>query len=293
MQTVWTAMISYLCNIGYPDEGDTRPRSNVMVEGLSIDCLFDSGSSVTLISWATFLKLKKPGMTLSHNDSELKTASGENLTVRGQINLEYKFGNRKCVRPTIVVEGLYNKAIIGNDTMRTEGFILDPARKSIRIVPPSKDSSFAILAKRSYTIESGSEQIIECIFNTDKDIKDMDILTSEGFSDPILKQNLEMVEMLTRGTQRRTGNILISNHSDKPVVIPRKAQIGHGISSGGHEMVGIEETSEIIEERSNVIKRKSLVTANDVDLSRIPVEWKGKYLNVLNRFSRYICLAIR
>lgn len=276
-------MLTYLCQLGpgSNNDNDTRPRTNFLIEGKSINGLFDSGSSVTLVNWATYLHLRRPGMKLKETKNVLKTASGEELRVRGQVNLSFTFGKRVCIRPTIVVEGLKSQVIIGNDTMRTEGFILDPARQRITIRPPSNE--FPVLIKKAYSIDAESEQLIECIFDTTTDLTDMDLLTTEDFIDPVLHQSLEVVEGLFRGNASRNGSLVIANVSSEPVYIPKRTQIGTVKTAGGYELIElIDETEEMINQ--SVMRKPPSVTSNDIDLSHIPVPYRSAYLGLMNKY---------
>ena len=220
-------------------------------------------------------------MKLSETTNVLKTASGEELKIRGQINLTFTFGSKVFVRPTIVVEGLKSKVIIGNDTMRSVGFILDPARQRILIRPPT--SNFPVLIKKAYTIEAGQEQLVDCIFDTTEDLTDIDLMATDDIKDPVLNQSLEIVEGLFRGNQSKNGSIVLANTSSEDVYIPKRSQLGRMHTTGGYEIIElVEETAELIKDA--VINKNPRITINDIDLSQIPVEFRSAYLGLCNKY---------
>ncbi|XP_058445188.1 uncharacterized protein LOC131426458 [Malaya genurostris] len=101
--------------ISYPVPNDNRPYAQVKIGDYPLCVLLDSGSNHTLVSETFFNKLKFNKIHNSSKNVILRSASGDELQVRGEAHLPFEF--QGCIRviPTLVVKNLSINCICGMD----------------------------------------------------------------------------------------------------------------------------------------------------------------------------------
>jgi hypothetical protein len=275
MARVWVSMLSYL-SVMASETVNERPHSHIGVEKSKVNSLFDTGSDLTLMNWATYLRIRIPGMKLEQSNTIIKTASGEILTVRGQVNLEYKINRHQCVRPTVIVQGLKHDSIIGADTMGSEGVILDFQKRQIIIKPSS--NSFQVFTCKSVTLPGRSEREVHCSVVSDgTPLLGRDIIVTEDLEGGDVQQQIEVLESIHRVDDDSKVVLLISNVGDRPVVFNTGTRVGISHSMSGLEQRRISETV--------VVTDKKTISPSDVNLNGIPPELRGSYLDLIKDFS--------
>ena len=119
---------------------DNRPFENILVGGVNVKSLFDTGSTVTLVSRSVYSQMT-PSPKLIYEEVGLSTADGSPVKVLGKCEVDIKIKDQNMRRPIIVVECLPAECIIGMDTMISEKIHLNiPLRKVERIQQVSQVS---------------------------------------------------------------------------------------------------------------------------------------------------------
>lgn len=103
------------CFVSYPYPNDNRPYTNVGLYGIQFKALLDSGSNLTLISDSIYSKIKPRKLSPLRSSVVLRTASGEQLDVLGQLYLPFSFNGEVKIIPTLVVPKLAIACICGMD----------------------------------------------------------------------------------------------------------------------------------------------------------------------------------
>ena len=101
-------------------KSEERPILAITINGQKVPTLFDSGSCVTLLSWSAFLRLRKEGERLRPTEATLSGASGKNLQVAGETEIDMKIKERTFQRNVIVVRRLKTECILRADREATE-----------------------------------------------------------------------------------------------------------------------------------------------------------------------------
>ena len=155
---MWSILSSLLCcTIGQT----RRPVTIINFEDTKdVETLFDSGSELSLISYALFKKLPASRSPLKRLGANLVGANGGQLRVMGETSLSFSVGPRTYRRPFAVIEGLQIPAIIGMDTMAAENISIDPMNKKIRLGKVYGNSSH-LTASKSYVIQNEEETTIK------------------------------------------------------------------------------------------------------------------------------------
>ena len=97
------------CLITYPYPNENRPYTIVTVYDLKIRALLDNGSNLTIINF------KSHKITPLQNLITLRTAGGDQLQIRGQVDLPFTFNGVTKIVPTLVVPNLAIRCICGMD----------------------------------------------------------------------------------------------------------------------------------------------------------------------------------
>lgn len=105
--------------ITYPRENDNRPYISVDIYGITVSALLDSGSNLTLINDAVYNTVKPKKLFPLRDPPNLRTASGEALTVRGKVYLPFSWNGVVRVVPTLVIPNLAINCICGMDFWKT------------------------------------------------------------------------------------------------------------------------------------------------------------------------------
>lgn len=105
--------------ITYPRANDNRPYISVDIYGITVSALLDSGSNLTLINEAVYNRVKPKKLFPLPDPPNLRTASGEALTVRGKVYLPFSWNGVVRVVPTLVIPNLAINCICGMDFWKT------------------------------------------------------------------------------------------------------------------------------------------------------------------------------
>lgn len=82
---------------------------------MKIRALLDSGSNLTIINDSVFSNFKSHKITPLQNPITLRTAGGDQLQIRGQVDLPFTFNGVTKIVPTLVVPNLAIRCICGMD----------------------------------------------------------------------------------------------------------------------------------------------------------------------------------
>ncbi|CAM6053913.1 unnamed protein product [Sphagnum tenellum] len=202
-------------------EGENRPISKIGINGLKCRALFDSGSQVTLLSWAVFTRLKvRP--SLNQIEMKLNAANGSSLEVLGETNLLYNLAGYECLRPTIIVKGLKMDSIIGQDMMSAEGVKLDARTRSVIFQGPIRTS---LICKKAYTIEPHSERYISTIAG-EQILQDCVGIVEESAHDGLISC-MAIAPCALKIQARKPIPVLITNSSDIPILLRRGLKVAN------------------------------------------------------------------
>ena len=113
------------------------------VEGHNVECLVDTGATLTLISKSVW-DLIKDIHQLTEVQTPLLSASGNNLTVHGCTDLVFKLAG-KAYPTKVVVADLNISVVIGIDFMTEHNPIIDVGRDTLYL--GTKQWSYIVLVK--------------------------------------------------------------------------------------------------------------------------------------------------
>ena len=265
-------MVTYLCFYAQSDE-DVRPRTTIQVENFGLVALFDTGCSVTLLNWKTFLKIRNKAMRLKPCDSTLRTASGTSMKIRGQVVLRFGFGKHSCLRPTIVVDGLKTGCIVGADTMSSEGIVVDPARRKICIVPLKYKLS--VHSTKEILIPARQTRVIK---GSMKNF--MSVIGRDALFFGQVTNDLDVDSSLHNISSDGILHMSVTNHQDCDVLVARGRFLGTLEPNSGNEQYRVEE----IRPDHQPTRGTADAKLEDLDMSNIPGPFQPMYRALLQRF---------
>jgi len=100
--------------------------------GRAIDCLVDTGATLTLISPKVWDNVKDGTVTLSRFDKELVSASGDPINIQGKTPVQLEI-NGMQFQVTVVVADIDNDMILGLDFLQAEGGMLDLVKSTLSL----------------------------------------------------------------------------------------------------------------------------------------------------------------
>jgi len=199
-------------------QADPRPVADVWIEGCKARALFDTGSTLTLVSSALMTK-----MTL-HRPTEqpvkLSGANGSPLTTKGTYICYIKLGKRTLKHAVTFIDNLQAECVIGMDIMRKMNISLDCKSNKIIFKRGLKPDLQDIKLSSTFVLEPHTETLVTGLCPTP--------VTSglvEACTLPVGAENVQVMEGMYQGSGANLS-VLMSNFSHVPVKLDKGTTIG-------------------------------------------------------------------
>ncbi|XP_060561567.1 retroviral-like aspartic protease 1 [Ruditapes philippinarum] len=101
------------------------------VGNVSVNCLVDTGATVTVISENLWLKLKSKNK-ITPFELSVSSTSGDLLKVKGQTEIDLRF-KRHLYKTKVVVAEIGNDVVLGLDFMQQYGVCIDVIRNTMKL----------------------------------------------------------------------------------------------------------------------------------------------------------------
>ena len=269
---MWNTVVQYFKEI----PNDNRPNINVEVEGCAATALIDSGSQVNLMNVTLWEQIKEENdkIQLQGVTTILRAANGSPIHVLGE--RKFMTGIRGISKGIsfIVVTGLKCQCLLGANGMETMGMTLDMKNKKVHV-----EDDLCIRNCKKIVLEPCSEGLHEFEISH-RGCDSAEVLVEERILD-----NQVVHQESLYCAQSDKVNILLSNPTNDKVVFEKYTTY---LPADRKQ----KETTMICEEKlisstvsDQKLRRGRRYTEQDVDLSRIPGEWKKPYLELVNEFS--------
>ena len=151
---------------------DNRPHVDALIEGVSTQCLVDTGAALSVISEKFFhlvpARWKCAAVPVSPN-LRLSTASGNPLEIVGRFLISLKMLGREITRPFYIVRGLANHTVIlGVDFIREQQLVIDSSDVFFKnFVSPQDESLYVLKPLQDTVLQSRTVQPLICsVFTT-------------------------------------------------------------------------------------------------------------------------------
>ena len=269
-----------------------KPVTDIVVEGIATEALWDSGSSLTLISGALYNEIKKrrTPKLLNMPQTILRTASGSQLRILGCYQMCYEIGseNRIISGPTVVVEGMMAPCIMGMDCMKANKVTLDMESGKVAFKEPNKESIWKITTCKPESIPAFSEKLINvCLQDNNK----MDI-NGEMWCQPQNDENACPINEAIYVVNHGRLQVVLSNGTptEQQLVVGEWIGAARHVETQQYRTLDEPLCHEINEVREQKIRRiySHLQTGggdwSTANLGNIPSGWQPAYLNLLNEF---------
>lgn len=281
-------VLTTLCINGITSAKPIRPFLTVGINELDIKALFDTGATISVINWRTFLRLRNRPQLTPMNLS-VSAANGHRLKVRGSAMLKLTIHGKPIIRPFAVVENLNTDVIVGADTMDAEHIIIDVHDRTIYRKPKNTSEKISSLqlasTKGTIVMQPLEEQLIKLV--PDIQIpKNTDILVNaNGDLNPLYQISPSLVHSDPDGTIR----VVVTNPTDQtqtfqPQQISAEFEI---IDQRTQQVFNIDSVQQNFQH-----KTKPTISEKDVNLQQIPKEFQPKYLQLLNQFADILSINV-
>ena len=102
------------------------------VNGLPINCLVDTGATLTIISTKVWETLGRSSLTLSTFDQVISTASGSPIEVTGRTRVQLKVADCSCY-VDVIIANIDNELILGLDFLKLMDCQIDVGQETMVI----------------------------------------------------------------------------------------------------------------------------------------------------------------
>ena len=205
---------------------DIRPTAELMVGTKKAQCLFDTGSQVTLVAdW--FLASSAPTAKLSNFNTRLRTANNGCVTVLGETNLPYQIGDRRIEHTTVVASDVPYTCVIGADLMERLGLEIDMRTKTIKLRPDYEDSRTkdnedpdivpAVLTRNQY-LEPNQQKLVTV--KVARPTREIDTICFDSSNEQLAENNICTISETNR------IKVMAYNDSDYPLKLHKGLQMG-------------------------------------------------------------------
>ena len=253
----------------------SRPHGKLQIINVVVNALFDTGSTITLLSGETYDRFW-PKPTLKKMEIPIRAAQGSQMDVRGIMTetVTARGGSVKMIRPFVVVNNLSSECIIGMDTIKEEGIEIDlPNRKIIYPHQENTYDCYSVYASRKTIIAPWEERIVYGNCNVIIGPNES-LMINENDKPPLC-----FSEVIHR--QKGRIPIVMANPTEWPVEIVRGQKIAEGQKVSNDQLLPFEQISTIPEGKTKMDWSR---IPQDV-LNDIPKEWVSRYREMLSQFS--------
>ena len=252
----------------------SRPHGKLRIQNVIITALFDTGSTVSLISGRVFDKLW-PKPLMKKIDAQVRAAQGTKMMVRGIINVKItaRDDSFKMNRPIFVVDNLSSECIIGMDTITAEGIEIDIKNRRISYPRRSQSvESFSVFVHKQTTVLPWEERIV---YGTCETLLGPDecFMIHENENPPFCSAEI------VYGRNDKIP-IVVANPTEWPVELKRGQILATGQKIKNEQLVAFDQVHAVEMKVSRLHKSHIPLEI----LKNIPKEWVDKYQDMLARF---------
>jgi hypothetical protein len=259
-----------------------RPTMNMEVNGFPTTALVDTGASISVISWRTFLKIKNRPQ-LRQENINIRVADGNQLKVRGSALFSLKLGTRLTTRPLIVVDKLNSDLIIGSDTIAAEQLLIDVADRKIYRKPNATVPSVNAVSRSTITLEPFEEKLCTLVPNRPLP-KSSDILLNPNEN---LNPLYQITPSIVNPMPDNTLKVVVTNPTSMTQTYQPQTILAEIEVIPSHTPI-----HSIDSLRSECPPSKLHISEKDIKLDHLPDDFRPKYLQLLNQFSDVLSLNV-
>jgi transposase InsO family protein len=254
----------------------------VTLSATPVIALFDTGASISVMNWKTFLRLPNRPQ-LKQDNIAIRAANGTNLKVRGSALFPLTIGNRSTTRPIIVVEKLNTDLILGSDTIAAENLLIDVAAKKIIHKPNLSPTLISATAKNAVTLQPHEEKLCTLRPSTPVPRNAQILVNPEGD----LASLYQLAPALVNPNSDGTVTTVVTNPTSMAQTFEPNTIIAElEVISQSNQILNIDSL------RHEAQPQKQSITPKDVKLDHLPDDYKPKYLQLLNQFSDVLSLNV-
>ena len=268
-----------------------RPEVEVVVQNITTKALIDTGADISILSFRKFCKIK-PRIKLTQSNIRINVANGSQLTVKGSAILQLRVAEHKeaISQEFLVVQGAMSDCILGSDYLAATGAVLDYKNKKVKMINNIRrdedhrekdhheewmyNDESSIRATEGCTILPNSERAVMgkgAIPTTDQN----EVMISALPIGPTVQEGIAMVK------EDRSMMVIVANPGDHPRRIKRGQVIARWDAVKKDHIVQVNSIRAMGNENT---RRKDPIDENMVNLSAVPMKFRGEYLRVVNKF---------
>ena len=210
-----------------PRRLEGRPKIDALVQGTEVQCLYDSGACVSLMSEEAYKRIDYrnrpsrvdgPWLNLVGADSKV-------LKIRGKFTMHIDIGGRVIKEDVYVIPGLSSDVIIGCDIIRKHTLTWDPATDRIFYQTPNGWQRGDLTCAERTRVPAGGSRAIKVNVSEYPGLRVMrpgEAVAAIFCLDYPVGGNEGIIKINERGE----AHVIVDNLLDVDVVLPRNVSVG-------------------------------------------------------------------
>ena len=263
-----------------------RPYLAVLFEGMSLRGLYDTGADLSCISEKAFRRIppeKRPAKLPDTTQAKLKSASGDQLEVRGKYSLKIKLGHNEVQHSFFVIRNLNDDLILGIDFIHKHQLNYNSINRSFRWKGGPAWQEGQLKVCKALSIEALGSQMVRLQARTDSGSLPQPnqacMVNVVSMDNPFLTGGPFLVEPDEHGCVQ----VLVTNCSPIPVDLERNEFLGKIENLEGSELREISPdylnavAAQVNPKTVPLSPEKKKFILDNLDLSQIPDHYKERY----------------
>ena len=258
---------------------DPRPHSQILINGISTEALWDTGSAISLINVNTAKRLKINSPILPLPSVTIKSASGHPFRILGFHLLAVTVNNRTVSHPLFVLQGVTTSCILGADFMTKHNLSLTPDFQSGKETLIPRFETVTVTNTKNVTIPPRSEVAVRGRI----EVRDGPVLVQRKR----VGSTLAVADDAVVNVVNKESMVVVSNPSPLPIHLSRSQPIATIQEISSEECVSLS-IDTIDRSHPSSGHNDPIQPEQSVDLSNIPAHFKDHYRRLVRRFQTVI-----
>lgn len=216
-------------------EKEITSMIRIKVRGKPSIALVDSGACYSALDHRLLNQFKLQKTPLVDEPTRMFNANGGEIKILGTVHLNLDIGGQPLEQKCLVTDGLMSSIILGLDFIKSHNIVIDIPRGVIKLTSQKGEFSEPLLSKMDFVARA--ESVVSLILKPGFEsrvpveiIKERDVhegTTEQWELHQISKPNVGLEVIKVPGTRE----IIVRNHSDKPILINRNTPIAQYIKT--------------------------------------------------------------
>ena len=269
------------------DKGEDKSSVLIEIHGKRYRALVDSGAEISVLNRHIAEQFPETEC-LASTQITLRTATGDAITVAGEMEVPFRLGKKHLVHTFIVADNISRSVIIGRDCLKAHGMKLDFGSNHLVIkgerVPLENDAYLASLVRvtNQRTLRPQTSTVVWGRFKGQKRLNTRKVYAVSGIDTGFthLEPGLMVTNSVTKVVKQKKFPFLVCNNTNRTITLKR-----------GNVVAQVEEVSGEMIPVTGPLENCTLTddTENANCEANVPAEHRENLNRLLKKKQRFIC----